>query len=362
VNHSAMYTERVNRFRRLLTERGIGRALLDGPEVVSYFTGYTPPTAMYQGCVLTHSGGLVLVVRGNNRSKAESQAVCDQVVSYRDWDDPMQVLAEVLAGGSSGPIGKDSTSMIMTSQRERRLRELGVDVDFVDISDDVAEMRAAKSADEIALHRQAASIADEATRVGIASLLAGKTIPESAIEAHNHALRSGADDRRTVVAKPESADPNTPGAPVAMVELVPAVSGYDARSIRSVAIGEISRQQLENARRVVSIQDSQIEAMRPGALASDVDAICRKPMLDERLRTSYEGLTGHGIGFSWAGNTTDTTYSFTPAAGWTLRPGMIFHMYTRARGFVIGDTILVTDAGPARLTGLERTLISEVGD
>lgn len=358
----SIHEDRVEALRAVMDRHGVDRVILDGPEHVAYFCGYTPPTAMYQGAVITRTRAPILVVRGNNKSAA-AHAYAEKTITYADWADPIGLMARVLKEtGQNGPIGKDMSSMVMTAQRQARLAELVPGIQLVDISRDIAALRATKQSEEIDLHRTAAVIADEAMKVGLTALVEGRTIQEAGLEAHQRARLLGADDRRTVVAKMEQPDPDTPGPQVAMIELVPAVKGYDARCIRAVALGEPSPEQLENARRVIEIQDRQIEAMMPGALAREVDAICREAMLDGGLRTTYEGLTGHGIGFSWAGNTTDTTFAFTPGSEWVLRAGMIFHMYTRARGFVIGDTVLVTESGPEILTTLPRRLMASAND
>jgi Xaa-Pro aminopeptidase len=52
----------------------------------------------------------------------------------------------------------------------------------------------------------------------------------------------------------------------------------------------------------------------------------------------------------------DFTRTFLPTAAWSLEPGMVFHMYTGARGMAFSETVLVTERGPERLTRLERRL------
>ena len=49
---------------------------------------------------------------------------------------------------------------------------------------------------------------------------------------------------------------------------------------------------------------------------------------------------------------------FLPTADWTLEAGMVFHMYTSARGMSFSETVLVTETGAERLTQTERKLFT----
>jgi Xaa-Pro dipeptidase len=90
-----------------------------------------------------------------------------------------------------------------------------------------------------------------------------------------------------------------------------------------------------------------------------VDRICREGVLKAGLRDTYDNYTGYTLGYYGAllpPRTSDFTRTFLPTADWVLEPGMVFHMYTGARGMAFSETVLVTDTGPERLTRLERRL------
>ena len=76
------------------------------------------------------------------------------------------------------------------------------------------------------------------------------------------------------------------------VELIPKVRNYGARLMRPVMIGVDRRGLTPMAERLVALQDRQLAAMRPGALACEVDAILREPVLAEGLRPVYDNVTG----------------------------------------------------------------------
>jgi Xaa-Pro dipeptidase len=142
------------------------------------------------------------------------------------------------------------------------------------------------------------------------------------------------------------------------MELVPTVKGYSARLMRPTVIGPPSAVQAETARRLIEIQDEQLAAMKPGAVARDVDRICREGVLEAGLRETYDNITGYTLGYYAPSGprSSDFTRIFLPTSEWTLEAGMVFHMYTSARGMAFSETVLVTERGPERLTRLERQL------
>jgi len=145
------------------------------------------------------------------------------------------------------------------------------------------------------------------------------------------------------------------------MELVPSVNGYSARLMRPTVIGPPSAEQANRSAQLIGIQDEQIAAMKPGAVARDVDRVGRARALGAGLRESYDNFTGYTLGSYGATHpprTSDFTRAFLPTAEWVLEPGMVFHMYLGARGMTFSETVLVTESGAERLTGLERRLFT----
>jgi Xaa-Pro dipeptidase len=143
------------------------------------------------------------------------------------------------------------------------------------------------------------------------------------------------------------------------IELVPKVSGYCARLMRPAVMGPPSPEVCDATMELISLQDQQIAAMKPGANAGEVDAILRDGAVKAGLRSDYVNNTGYTLGyyFEQAPRTSDFTRVFTKDADWKLEVGMTFHMYTSAKaGVAISETVHVTPDGAQRLTQIERRL------
>lgn len=143
------------------------------------------------------------------------------------------------------------------------------------------------------------------------------------------------------------------------VELIPKVRNYCARLMRPVLIGDDRRGLAPLAARLVALQNRQFAAMKPGAVARDVDAILREAVLTEGLRPAYDNGTGYALGlYGRTPRPSDFSRVFLPSSDWRLEEGMVFHMYVSASGLGFSESIVVDKEGGRRLTSTTRALIS----
>jgi Xaa-Pro dipeptidase len=144
------------------------------------------------------------------------------------------------------------------------------------------------------------------------------------------------------------------------VELIPQYQGYSSRIMRPVYFGRVPEEISQIGRMIVDIQDRQFAAMKPGANASDVDAIVRKGMLDAGLKENYKNISGYSLGYyqPFTSRSSDFSFAFRPGDRWTLRENTVFHMYTVAKGLAFSETVVVTPEGGVRLTQTPRKVLS----
>jgi Xaa-Pro aminopeptidase len=360
---------RVARLRARMRERGIDLALFDEMEALFWLSGYANSENRWRACLVPASGEPFFLIRSLDAAALRERTWLSDVVIYRDWDDPITVLAEavVARGFAAATIGTDHYSYGMPVARFDRLQAALPRARFVDIGRAIWELRLVKSAAEIALLQRAAAIADKAMAAAVAVCTPGRTQRDAAAAAIASYIANGAD--------PGPAGPITAGrgwdfmhrhlndAPLAAgdvvhLELSPRVEGYSARIMRCAVVGGANAEQRGAAERIRVLQDAQIAAMHPGATASEIDALLREPMMRDGLRASYDNISGYTLGYYHpAGpHTSDFTRCFHPAADWRLEAGMVFHMYASAQGISFSETVFVTPAGPERLTQTRRIL------
>lgn len=367
---AAEFSGRIARVRARMREAGAAVALFDEIEAMTWLSGFGNSENRWRCVGVPLEGEPFFLIRALDASPCRQRSWITDVPIFRDWEDPMPVLAAVLAkrGLQGAKIGLDLGSYCMPVARFANLREALPDAQFIDLGNVVWELRLTKSPAEIALLRRAATVADQAMVRAAAVCVAGASQRDAAKAAAAAFIELGADPSHP---GPISAGRgwdflhgHLEGTPLSQgdvvhIELTPRVSGYSARVMRCAVVGTPSKE-LENSAALLSeLQDRQIAAMQPGAIAGEVDAILRRGVIESGLRTSFDNISGYTLGFySQAGpRTSDFTRIFHPGARWRLEPRMVFHMYASARGVSFSETVLVTDQGPERLTRLPRNLI-----
>lgn len=366
----AEYEGRLRAVRREMAARRLDVVIVDETEHLAYLAGWHASGSRYHCCLVPLSGDSVMVFRRLDEPAFLERSWLSEYVCFPDSEGPVGAVARTITerGWAAARLGIETDSHYLTIQIYQALRRALPRATLVDFATVLRELRLRKSPREIEYLRQAASIADSAMRDAVAAVGEGLSEREAAIAASRTFLRLGADTARTgpITAGRRSGtlhgllgDHRLQVGDLLHMELVPSVNGYSARLMRPTVIGPPSVEQADAAARLIEIQDEQIAAMKPGAVARDVDRVCRARVLEAGLRESYDNFTGYTLGYYGATHpprTSDFTRAFVPTAEWVLEPSMVFHMYTGARGMSFSETVLVTESGAERLTRLERRL------
>ena len=363
------YDGRLEAVRREMRARSADLVLLDEAEHLCYVTGFDRSATRYQFCVVPLEGEPTVFLRSLDEPSFLERSWVKSYVTFADWEDPVETLARVLTerGWASKRIGLELDSNYLSVQRWEEIRRALPGAAFVDFGGVLRRLRLKKSPAEIGLLRQAARIADQAIVVAADAAGEGKSERDAAAAASRVFVELGADSGRAGVITSGARSGSLHGVlgdhrlqvgDILHMELVPQVRGYSARIMRPTVIGTPSPARAEAARRLIEIQDRQIDAMKPGAVARDVDRICREGVLAAKLRDRYDNATGYTLGYyaPWSPRTSDFTRLFIPTADWVVEAGMVFHMYVSAEGFAFSETVVVTPSGAERLTQAERAL------
>lgn len=364
------FAHRLARLRAELARRGVAVALFDEIEAMTWISGYGNSENRWRCVGIPLEGEAFFLIRALDATPCRDRTWITDIPTFRDWEDPMPVLAQALArrGLDAAAIGLDFGSYCMPPARFEALKAALPRARLVDLGPLVWELRLFKSDAEIALLRKAAAIADEALARAARASVPGASQRDAARIAAACYIELGGD--------PSHVGPITAGrgwdflhghlaatplaeGDVVHMELTPRVGGYSARVMRCVSVGPVPEALAATCATLAALQDRQIEALRPGAVAREVDAILRDGVLAEGLRPSFDNITGYTLGFyaQMGPRTSDFTRCFHPQATWTVEPGMVFHMYVAAAGVSLSETVLVTAEGPERLTRTPRGIL-----
>jgi Xaa-Pro aminopeptidase len=197
-------------------------------------------------------------------------------------------------------LGFDDAQMSVRTHT-RLAEQVGEEIELVAAGGIVEDLRAVKDANELALVRTAARIADEALREVLGGGLAGRTERDFA-----RALENAIRDRDAepsfpsiVAAGPHGALPHAEPRAVAIPEGALVVvdwgaryRGYCSDCTRTFATGELEGEARDVYDLVLRAQRAGLEAVRPGPVGKEVDAVARE-IIDE---AGHGDAFGHGLG------------------------------------------------------------------
>ena len=308
-----------------------GLLVAAGADLV-YLVGHDPPPLERLTLLLLALGrDPVLVVPDLERPAAERAPGIDgvELVSWRDGDDPYELVARILRAGRYAVSDGTWASHLLALERAT------ADCLFVAAGRALPLLRAVKDEDEIARLRSAAQGAD-ATFARIVSLpFAGRREVDVAADL-DRLLREHGHDRVefTIVAGgPNGASP------------------HHGAGERVVVPGE---EELRVYEVVASAQQAAFEAVRPGVLCQDVDRAARAVITNAGYGERFIHRTGHGIGLEIHEPPYIVEGNETP-----LEPGMTFSdepgVYLAGRfGVRIEDQVVVARDGAERLNQASR--------
>lgn len=313
---------------------------------------------------------VTLVVRRYEEDRARAEGRMPGLVSYFGEDDAIAVWAETLRelGLADARLGLELDCWGLAPRDVTELQRLLPGLTVVDASRLAGDVMNVKSAEELAVMRQAAVYSDIGMRAFYAALQEGAVESEVGAATMGAMATAGSDPMpfgETILLGSSSAIPHGlsgaarfgPG-DVAFAEFGGVCQGYCAGLVRSAVLGENPAAEALYAVARAALEAG-LAAIRPGATTGDVDAAVRGLVERAGYGASFRHRSGYSIGLGWQdrGNT-----SIKPGGQDVLQPGMTLHLPVNLfeRGqFCIGcsETVLVTEDGGEPLSALPRDLL-----
>jgi Xaa-Pro aminopeptidase len=285
-----------------------------------------------------------------------------RVASMENLAGPIQEHARRLGIGRLG----FERHAVTVAQRER-WQEVFEGVELTGVGEEVERLRWAKDADELALLRSAQEATDGAFEDILDQLVVGITERRAAAQLELAMARHGSDGLSfdpIVAFGDQAAEPHqrpchralTEGDVIKM-DFGALVGGYHTDMTRTVAFGEPASELRKVHDVVAAAQQAGIDALRPGAVADDVDAAARSVIDGAGYGDRFTHGLGHGVGLeihegpSLRRGGEDV---LPVGAVVTIEPGI----YLPGMGGVrIEDAVAVTEDGPSVLGVSTRELI-----
>ena len=381
------YAERARRLAEELRRRGLDGAVLFDGTYVLYYTGFAfVPTERPTALVVDGDAELGLFVPRLEREHAEANASVRHVSDYPEYPSerhPTGALLELMESmGVSGPIGADQDGYPwILGYRGPSLTELTGRAPEP-LAPFLEGELAVKSPAEVALIRESAKWGNLAhvllqryTRVGLTETEVTQRASHEATlamldaigpiyRAQNPFVDGASAGYRGQIGR-NAAIPHSLANNIAFQAgdvLVTGASapvwGYLSELERTMVIGPPSPEQRRMFDHMVALQDTALEAIRPGARCADVDRVVRAYYEEHDLWEHWRHHVGHCIGLRYhegpfldIGDETE----ILPGMVFTVEPGLYA---AGLGGFRHSDTVVVTDDGIELLTYYPRDLES----
>jgi Xaa-Pro aminopeptidase len=366
---------------------GLSGVVLFDPTYVLYYVGFAfVPTERPMAFVLSAGGEGGMLVPRLEREHAQANALVDHVADYPEYpgeQHPMEALRGLLEQmGIRERIGADQDGYPwILGYRGPSLSEL-TGVTPVKVSAFVEDQLAVKSDAELALIRESCKWANLAhtllqryTRPGLTEVEVSQRATSEATLAMLDAIGPiyraqnpffegasagyrGQIGRNAAIPHALTANLTFQAGDVLVTGASAPVWGYLSELERTMIIGEPSARQRELFEHMVALQDTAFDAIRPGALCSDVDRAVRTYYEEHQLWDSWKHHVGHCIGLRYhegpfldIGDDTE----IKPGMVFTVEPGLYA---AGLGGFRRSDTVSVTAVGLEFMTYYPRDLES----
>lgn len=238
---------------------------------------------------------------------------------------------------------------------------------LVPVGPEVERLRMIKSADETHRIRQSVRTNSEAFDAAIRRIRPGISENDIAAEIEYQMRRRGAEKPafdtivaagvRTALPHAQPTGNKLGNNELLLIDMGATRNGYASDMTRMLFLGKPDKRVLRQYDAVLRAQLAAVAAVRPGALASAVDAQARRILKAEGLEKAFVHSTGHGLGLEIhepprLGKKDKTRLEAGMTV--TIEPGVYIE---GSGGIRIEDTVLVTNTGCEVLTPTSKELI-----
>ncbi len=356
-SEGAVYLLRLEKLRRLITERGFEGTILVPGANLRYFTSVNSLLLERPFLFFVPTDGQAHLVAPKLESGPFLRAPVEMVVhAWDNGEGPMKAIEEsaqqLKLQGKWGIEGRAPYGYIQVLLRSANLQ-------VEDAEPLLQGMRAVKDPQEIGLLRRAASILAKSFLKVPAMLRPGISELELAREISEEIRLKGADSAEDVLVQSGAMAADGHHLPSSkkikrresvVVDVSCTYSGYYADITRTFMIGKdpTFKSLYEN---VHDAQSAAIDASKNGVTVGSIDSAARNFLQQKGLGKYFVHRTGHGLGLE----VHEAPY-IIPGGNEVIEPSMVFTVepgvYMQGKtGLRIEDDILVTEKGRKILTG-----------
>jgi Xaa-Pro aminopeptidase len=368
------YRERVERLQKNMIEQGVDVFLVFTQDDYAYFIGEMrrQPRAL-----IPRQGEPIPLVFASEVQEARRNTGLADIRPYRGLHEMMLAIISFFRGlGVEKPKVAIRMEFATPHFLIERFEMANPNIEVVDTGSLVSSLRRIKSDEEVALIREAARLADLGIETARQLIRPGVTELEVATEVEYVLKKNGADGLGFPMfvnsgyrslwlhggATRKVIEPND----LIIVDIGPVYYGYHADICRTFSVDKPSEKAKRLYRLYRQMQETALEAARPGVALHEVEAQIEKVLKGEGLEDYYLRGFIHGVGLSFEETPFPTIFPeqvlMPLEAGMTLAAGHPILSVPDIGGVRVEDTVHLTAGGIEVLTTAPRDEITVVGE
>ena len=158
------FKARLAAVRKAMDETEVDVAILDDIESMTWVSGFGISETLWRACIVPRIDEPFLIVRSLDIVPAQERSWLSNIVGFKDWDDPVEILVAELRRRrlDQASIGIEFHSQSMSIARFEPLQSSLPAARFKDLGGRLRTLRTIKSEAEVAYLRRAAEICDAA--------------------------------------------------------------------------------------------------------------------------------------------------------------------------------------------------------
>lgn len=351
--------KRLESLRKELSKRELDAILVTSATNRRYLTGFTGSA----GNVLVTQDRAFLISDFRYTEQAATEAPLYEIILHKGII--REKIAELLIENTIATIGFEEE--YVTYQEYCGYLDAFAGAKLVATNSIVESLRIIKDENELATIKKAIEIAEIAFTQLLPEIKPGVSERELAVNLEFYMRQLGAEGASFPIICASGARSALPhGSPTdkliehgdfVTIDFGASYDGYISDITRTVAIGEVNRQQREIYKIVLEAQLNALENVKPGMTGIEADLFTRDVITSYGYGENYGHGTGHGIGMD-----VHEAPSVSPRGQEVLKPGMLITIepgiYLPGVGGVrIEDDVLVTANGLEVLTKLRKELV-----
>lgn len=332
--------------------------LISGIENVRYITGFTGSSG---ALLITENSGVFFT---DSRYTEQARKEIKGKIDVREYKKKLPDLSAAIIGMGLKKVGFEDHDL--TFQSYQALKKELDGIKLVPLKERLSLLRGVKTEDELKLISNASDIACKAFEKILPSLKPGNRENDLAVELEYFMRKGGAEGLsfdvivasggRSALPHGRASDRRLKTGDPVVIDFGARFKGYHSDETVTVFIGNASERQRTIYQIVKEAHDRAIDAVRPGAMFSDIDKAARK-LIDQAGYGKYFGHgTGHGVGLN-----VHEAPAISPNSKGMAEEGMVFTIepgiyIPRHGGVRIEDMVVVTRGGCRVLTKIPKDL------